>query len=94
MTDNEDKIKVLEEAILLLENDDNYTGICDVIRDACYLLGDENDITENPKFYGIILPEPKYKTTDGRTVFCYPCNDEGKKQRIEIIKEAIKKLQS
>lgn len=94
MTDNEDKIKVLERAIEWITGEDNYTGICDALNYARYSLKLPSLFSE-PSFFNIVLPPRTYY---GRSlmnaIFSYPCTKEGKQQRIEVLKQAIKKLQS
>lgn len=84
---NEDKIKVLERAIEYLQHNRLTTGICDALSFSC------GTLPGDPRFYGIILPPRKYKFL-GWPAFAYPLTTGGKITRINVLKKAIKKLQS
>lgn len=96
MTDNEDKIKILEKALTILELELSLAfGICDAIMVANRDYFQYPAIFRDPKFYGIVLPDVEYSSTEGgAALFSFPCTLAGRQQRIEVLKEAIKKLQS
>lgn len=95
VTGNEDKIKVLEKALVILELElSMYLGVCDAINTAVSIL-EFPAVFRDAKLYGIELPERRYFDSQEETrLFSYPCTLEGRQQRIEVLQEAIQKLKA